>query len=40
MNTLSNTQAVAARSALSLSQVKVAQDIGLSRAYLSQRAGK
>ncbi|MBW2941935.1 helix-turn-helix domain-containing protein [Zhongshania aquimaris] len=36
MNILSNTQAVAARSALSLSQAKVAKDIGLSRAYLSQ----
>ncbi|MFT7294895.1 MAG: transcriptional regulator with XRE-family HTH domain [Pseudohongiellaceae bacterium] len=36
MNILSNTQAVAARSALNLSQAKVAKDIGLSRAYLSQ----
>lgn len=36
MNILCNTQAVAARSALNLSQAKVAKDIGLSRAYLSQ----
>ena len=36
MNILSNTQAVAARSALNLSQAKVAKHIALSRAYLSQ----
>jgi transcriptional regulator with XRE-family HTH domain len=36
---LSNTQAVAARSALNLSQAKVANDTGLNRAYLSRFEG-
>ena len=36
MTILSNTQAVAARAAASLSQSFVAKDIGISRAYLSQ----
>lgn len=36
MTILSNTQAVAARAAVSLSQSRVAKDTGISRAYLSQ----
>lgn len=36
MTILTNTQAVAARTALSLSQTSVAKDVGINRTYLSQ----